>query len=99
MVAHVLRVANGHFQGRGGGGGYGKRRQHRDDPNNFTRYSTIVKENEKLEKNYNTILDLPEDERVEFWAALKRELPNSFRFCGSKGCVVGAASFFHVYHH
>jgi multisite-specific tRNA:(cytosine-C5)-methyltransferase len=26
-----------------------------------------------------------EEERHDFWAALKRELPNSFRFAGSKG--------------
>jgi multisite-specific tRNA:(cytosine-C5)-methyltransferase len=25
------------------------------------------------------------EEREQFWAALRRELPNSFRFCGSKG--------------
>lgn len=33
------------------------------------------------------MLNLPEEERQEFWAALRRELPNSFRFCGSKGYV------------
>lgn len=26
-----------------------------------------------------------EDEREKFWEALRRELPNSFRFAGSKG--------------
>ncbi len=26
-----------------------------------------------------------EEEKEQFWAALRRELPNSFRFCGSKG--------------
>jgi multisite-specific tRNA:(cytosine-C5)-methyltransferase len=25
------------------------------------------------------------EEREQFWATLRRELPNSFRFCGSKG--------------
>ena len=45
----------------------------------------MVKENEKLERYYNTILPLGETEREEFWAALKRDLPNSFRFCGSRG--------------
>ncbi|PKS08933.1 hypothetical protein jhhlp_003546 [Lomentospora prolificans] len=72
-------------KGRGGGGGFGKRRHHRDDPDNHKRYPDIVKNNEKLERHYNTLLDLPEEERTEFWDALKRELPNSFRFCGSKG--------------
>lgn len=28
---------------------------------------------------------MPLDETPELWAALRRELPNSFRFCGSKG--------------
>ena len=30
---------------------------------------------------------MPDEEREEFWTALKRELPVSFRFCGSKGYV------------
>lgn len=34
----------------------------------------------------NTINQVPEGpEREAFWAALRRELPNAFRFCGSKG--------------
>lgn len=45
----------------------------------------MPKENKRLEQYYNSLVDLPEEERSEFWAALKRELPNSFRFCGSKG--------------
>ncbi len=45
----------------------------------------MPKENKRLEEYYNTLTDLPEEERAEFWAALRRELPNSFRFCGSKG--------------
>lgn len=45
----------------------------------------MKKENEKFERYYNGLLDLDEAEKAEFWAALKRELPNSFRFCGSKG--------------
>ncbi len=45
----------------------------------------MPKENKRLEDYYNTLTNLPEEERAEFWAALRRELPNSFRFCGSKG--------------
>jgi multisite-specific tRNA:(cytosine-C5)-methyltransferase len=45
----------------------------------------VRKENNRLEQYYNTVLNLPEDEKPDFWAALRRELPNSFRFCGSKG--------------
>lgn len=51
----------------------------------YTRYPDVVKANEKLEQFYNALLELPEEESTAFWDALKRELPNSFRFCGSKG--------------
>lgn len=33
------------------------------------------------------MIQLPEEEKAAFWEALRRELPNSFRFCGSKGYV------------
>ncbi|KAK4129983.1 S-adenosyl-L-methionine-dependent methyltransferase [Trichocladium antarcticum] len=70
--------------GRGGGrnrGGRDNQRDHRP----YQTYPAVPKENKRLEEYYNTLVDLPDEERVEFWAALKRELPNSFRFCGSKG--------------
>lgn len=51
----------------------------------YETYPDIVKSNERLETYYNTLLQFPEEEQKEFWDALKRELPNSFRFCGSKG--------------
>ena len=53
----------------------------------YTKYPDIVKTNERLEQYYNALLELPEEENLAFWDALKRELPNSFRFCGSKGYV------------
>ncbi|KAK1829195.1 multisite-specific tRNA:(cytosine-C(5))-methyltransferase trm4a [Podospora conica] len=68
--------------GRGGRGGGGNRDGgHRP----YQTFPEVLKENEKFENYYNNLLDLPEEERKEFWAALRRELPNSFRFCGSKG--------------
>lgn len=63
---------------RGGGNDSGPRPAWRD-------YPALKKENEKLEEYYNTLLQLPEEEKQQYWDALKRELPNSFRFCGSKG--------------
>ncbi|RYO89504.1 hypothetical protein DL764_008574 [Monosporascus ibericus] len=51
----------------------------------YRSYSEVAKQNERLERFYNTLLPFDDAERAEFWAALKRELPNSFRFCGSKG--------------
>ena len=47
----------------------------------------MVKENEKLERYYNEAGLVDQDEKDDFWAALKRDLPNSFRFAGSKGSV------------
>jgi multisite-specific tRNA:(cytosine-C5)-methyltransferase len=51
----------------------------------YEKYPDIVKSNERLENYYNDLLEFSEEEKKEFWDALKRELPNSFRFCGSKG--------------
>ncbi|KAL5348405.1 tRNA (cytosine-5-)-methyltransferase ncl1 [Pseudogymnoascus australis] len=69
----------GRGKGRGGGGGG------RDSRDNRVSYDKIEKTNEKFERYYDSIIELPEEERVEFWAALRRDLPNSFRFAGSKG--------------
>lgn len=69
--------------GRGRGGGGGGQRQFQD---NRVSFDQINKTNEKFERYYNTINIVPEgEERDAFWAALKKELPNSFRFTGSKG--------------
>ncbi|EEY14968.1 hypothetical protein VDGD_21508 [Verticillium dahliae] len=48
-------------------------------------YAQVEKKHEKLQAYYDGLLQLPEEEREQFWDALKRELPNSFRFAGSKG--------------
>ncbi|KAH8889850.1 S-adenosyl-L-methionine-dependent methyltransferase [Thozetella sp. PMI_491] len=71
-------------RGRGGGGGRGGR----DDLGGrrpYQSYPEVPKENSKLQTYYDGLLQLPEEEKAEFWAALRRELPNSFRFCGHKG--------------
>ncbi|KAF3491240.1 methyltransferase [Arthroderma uncinatum] len=48
-------------------------------------YSTIlVRENENYEKYYNSLQIVPEDEKQQFWDAMRRDLPNSFRFTGSR---------------
>ncbi|OJD18939.1 hypothetical protein AJ78_01051 [Emergomyces pasteurianus Ep9510] len=65
----------GNKKGGGGAGNRGRR------PN----FSTIlVRENEKYESYYNSLHIVPDDEKHEFWAAFRRDLPNSFRFTGSK---------------
>ncbi|TVY73617.1 tRNA (cytosine(34)-C(5))-methyltransferase [Lachnellula suecica] len=71
----------GRGRGRGGGGGGGDRPAY----DNRVSYDKVPKNNARLEKYYNEVLDLPEEEKEEFWNAYKRELPNSFRFTGSKG--------------
>ncbi|KAI1348015.1 S-adenosyl-L-methionine-dependent methyltransferase [Xylaria sp. FL0043] len=72
--------------GRKGGGRRGEgggTRKLRTDA--YRSYPDIAKTNEKLEAFYNSLLPLGDGEKAEFWAALRRDLPNSFRFCGSKG--------------
>jgi len=71
----------GRGRGRGGGGGGG-------GWNSTPRQSfdEMPKQNKNMEAYYNALNIVPEgEEREHFWAALRRELPNSFRFCGSKG--------------
>ncbi|KAI0888886.1 S-adenosyl-L-methionine-dependent methyltransferase [Annulohypoxylon maeteangense] len=70
---------------RGGRKGASNRAPRGDAPVPYRSYSDIIKENKNLEKYYNSALPIDDSERSEFWDALKRELPNSFRFCGSKG--------------
>ncbi|KAI1815505.1 S-adenosyl-L-methionine-dependent methyltransferase [Poronia punctata] len=68
------------------GGGGGDQRKPRTD--SYRSYPDIPKTNEKLEAFYNSALPLDDTEKAEFWEALRKELPNSFRFCGSKGHAV-----------
>ncbi|GAB7358904.1 hypothetical protein MBLNU230_g4125t1 [Neophaeotheca triangularis] len=73
----------GRGRGRGGRGGGGGSRPQED---NRVSFENMPKENEKFEGYYNTMNIVPAGpEREAFWAALRRELPNAFRFCGSKG--------------
>ena len=71
-----------------GGGGRGGR----GGEDNRVSFEKVEKHNEKLERYYNSVLGIEDEkERQNFWAALKRELPNSFRFAGSKGYELMAA--------
>ncbi|CAK7565361.1 MAG: tRNA (cytosine-5-)-methyltransferase ncl1 [Sporothrix epigloea] len=73
----------GFKRNRGGGNRGGGRSKERQD----RAYPELIKENQKLQSYYNHLLQLENDEaeREAFWAAFRRELPHSFRFCGSKG--------------
>jgi hypothetical protein len=71
------------FQFAKGGGGGGQRGQRQD-------WQEVPKVNEKYERYYNDLGVVPEEEREAFWEALKRDLPNSFRFTGSRGYVIAS---------
>ncbi|KAH6673351.1 S-adenosyl-L-methionine-dependent methyltransferase [Halenospora varia] len=71
----------GRSGGRGGGGGVGGG----DKWDTRVSFDKVDKVNERLQRYYNSILGLTDEEKEDFWQAYKRELPNSFRFTGSKG--------------
>ena len=56
-------------------------------------YSTIPKTNKLFEQYYNSLELVSADEREAFWEYIRRDLPNSFRFTGSKGLVDGHSLF------
>ncbi len=70
-------------RGKGGGGGRGGGRRPRAGER--ADYSEINRHNEAFEKYYNELNIVDDKERDEFWTAMRRELPNSFRFAGSRG--------------
>lgn len=84
----------GTLQGKKSSGG-GKReqnstkiqQQHRNATQKGVRgsYESIPNENALYEKFYKESGFIPEEEWDDFWSALKRTLPTTFRFTGSKG--------------
>lgn len=68
--------------GRGGGGGPHPRRN-----NERTNKADIDRHNEKFERYYNELDLVPKEDQEIFWATMRRDLPNSFRFTGSKAWV------------
>ncbi|KAI8239604.1 Multisite-specific tRNA:(cytosine-C(5))-methyltransferase [Colletotrichum sp. SAR 10_99] len=79
-------------KGKGRGGGADRGRQPRSE--SWQSYPAVDKKNERLQRYYNTIIGLSEEEQVPFWDALRRDLPNSFRFCGSKGHALTVKKLF-----
>ena len=80
------RYSKNRNRGSGGGRGGGGGAQHRTYQDNRQSFDQVRKENEKFERFYNTLDIVPTGpERDAFWSTLRRELPNSFRFTGSKG--------------
>ncbi|KAI9847586.1 MAG: hypothetical protein M1837_002160 [Sclerophora amabilis] len=70
--------------GKRGGKKFGRGRgAHRSAPRRD--YTETVKQNEKYERYYDELGIVDDEERESFWATLRTELPNSFRFAGSKG--------------
>lgn len=66
-------------KGKGGGGG------ERGTRGNWV---DLVKSNAKFESYYNDHGIIPAEDQEAFWAAMRRELPNSFRFTGSRGYII-----------
>ncbi|RAO67835.1 uncharacterized protein BHQ10_003847 [Talaromyces amestolkiae] len=61
-------------------------------------WTEIVKSNEKYESYYNDHGLIPQEEQEAFWAALRRELPASFRFTGSRGHAIAVKKTLVEYH-
>ncbi|KAL8711351.1 MAG: hypothetical protein Q9220_004248 [cf. Caloplaca sp. 1 TL-2023] len=69
---------------RGGDKWRGKRGPRTERPQRVD-YDVPEKNNKLYETYYNQLDGLEDAEKEEFWASARRELPNSFRFTGSKG--------------
>ncbi|ETN44147.1 uncharacterized protein HMPREF1541_10697 [Cyphellophora europaea CBS 101466] len=67
--------------GRGRGGWGGSRGPPRD---NRVDKATIPRKNDKFEQYYNQLDLVSEEEKPQLWEAMRRDLPNSFRFTGSR---------------
>ena len=65
--------------GRGGGGSGGGQRWGSRRP-----ASDIERSNKTYEDYYNGLGIVPDSERESFWEAMRSDLPNSFRFTGSR---------------
>lgn len=50
-------------------------------------WTSVGQENELLERLYSESGIIPDNEKKEFWEAMRRDLPSSFRFTGSRGYV------------
>ena len=44
----------------------------------------IHRHNDKFEQYYDYLELVPKEEQDDFWEHMRRDLPNSFRFTGSK---------------
>ncbi|KKK18038.1 hypothetical protein ARAM_000766 [Aspergillus rambellii] len=64
--------------GGGGGRGGGARRDRQG-------WQDLPRQNDRFENYYNSQGFIPEEDREVFWEVLRRDLPNSFRFTGSRG--------------
>lgn len=51
-------------------------------------YDNVPTENAGYEKYYREASIIPDDEWPVFWETLKKTLPTTFRFTGSKACVI-----------
>ena len=67
---------------------FGQQKRDRDTQPGFRgSYDAIPSENALYERFYKESMVVPEEEWEDFWGALKRTLPTTFRFTGSRGLV------------
>ncbi|KAF2674724.1 S-adenosyl-L-methionine-dependent methyltransferase [Microthyrium microscopicum] len=80
LLARKMGKFNRKKKNKGGGGG-------NSWANHAPRadYQEPVRENEKLENFYTEQAIIPVEETGAFWSTMRKDLPNSFRFTGSKG--------------
>ncbi|KAF2130572.1 S-adenosyl-L-methionine-dependent methyltransferase [Dothidotthia symphoricarpi CBS 119687] len=83
------KTFRGKGRGRGGGGGGGASRDTRSDA-----WSDISRQNELFESYYRTGGFMEEAEFEEMWDTLKTDLPNSFRFTGTKSDALAVREIF-----
>lgn len=83
------KAFRGKGRGRGGGGGGGGGRDTRTEP-----WSTVERKNELFESYYRMGGFLEEAEFEEMWKTLQADLPNSFRFTGTKSDALAVREIF-----
>lgn len=79
LVSNSGRCAN-RFKGGRGRGGSGANNGWRERTNK----ADVYRHNDRYERYYDELNVVADDEMPKLWEAMRRDLPNSFRFTGSR---------------
>ncbi|RPA92698.1 S-adenosyl-L-methionine-dependent methyltransferase [Choiromyces venosus 120613-1] len=82
-------MGRGQKKGRGGNNGGRNRRNNNQGSGERGNYASIPTENALYESYYKQSGLIPSEEWDEFWSALQRTLPTTFRFTGGKVHALG----------